>query len=69
MSDLKVTLYSTHCPKCIVLGKKLQQKGIEFTEINDVNIMQKNGFLQAPMLEVDKEVMNFQKAIEWANRQ
>ena len=38
---MDIKLYSTHCPKCIVLEKKLQQKNIPFEEINDVEIMTK----------------------------
>ena len=64
---MDIKLYSTHCPKCIVLEKKLQQKNISFEEINDVEIMAKKGFMQAPMLEVDGEVMDFKQANDWIN--
>lgn len=64
---MDIKLYSTHCPKCIVLEKKLQQKNISFEEINDVEIMAKKGFMQAPMLEVNGEVMDFKQANDWIN--
>ena len=64
---MDVKLYSTHCPKCIILEKKLKQKNIPFEEINDVEIMTKKGFMQAPMLEVDGEVMDFKQANDWIN--
>lgn len=64
---MDIKLYSTHCPKCIVLEKKLQQKNISFEEINDVEIMTKKGFMQAPMLEVNGEVMDFKQANDWIN--
>lgn len=66
---MKVTLYSTHCPNCIVLEKKLKLKNIEFNEVNDIGIMEEKGFVSAPMLEVDDTVMNFQTAISWINKQ
>lgn len=63
-----ITLYSTHCPKCEVLKKKLENKNIKFTEVNDVDVMLDKNFLSAPMLEVDDEVMDFAKGINWINK-
>ena len=64
---MDVKLYSTHCPKCIVLEKKLNQKNISFEEINDIDVMTAKGFMQAPMLEVDGEIMDFKQANDWIN--
>lgn len=64
---MDVKLYSTHCPKCIILEKKLNQKNISFEEINDIDVMTAKGFMQAPMLEVDGEVMDFKQANDWIN--
>ena len=66
---MKVIFYSTHCPKCMILEKKLAQKNIAYEEINDVEIMNEKGFLSAPMLEVDGEVMDFVAANKWINQQ
>ena len=46
---MSVVLYSTHCPRCNVLEKKLQQKNISYEEVNDVNIMEgsENGLNRA----------------------
>lgn len=63
------TLYSTHCPKCQILEKKLAQKGIEYIEINDVKQMLSKGLLSAPWLEVDGVMMNFSQANQWINEQ
>ena len=64
---MDVKLYSTHSPKCIILEKKLNQKNISFEEINDIDVMTAKGFMQAPMLEVDGEVMDFKQANDWIN--
>ena len=56
---MKIILYSTHCPKCNVLEKKLKIKNIEYEEINDVEIMKKKGFLTVPFLEVDGISMDY----------
>ena len=66
---MNIVLYSTHCPNCIVLEKKLKQKNIEFLEVNDIKIMEEKGFMSAPMLEVDGTVMSYRTAIQWINNQ
>lgn len=63
---MKVTLYSTGCPKCNVLFAKLIEKKIDFS-VEDEDMMIKKGFLSAPMLEVDGKVMDFGEAVRWVN--
>ena len=62
-----VTLYSTGCPRCIVLEKKLDMAGIEYEIVSDVDVMFSKGLRAAPYLEVDGEMMNFAKANTWIN--
>ena len=62
---MKVTLYSTDCPKCKVLEKKLDDSGVAYETEKDIDIMLEKGFVSAPMLEVDGVVMNFKEGIEW----
>lgn len=62
---MKVTLYSTNCPRCVVLEKKLDEKGIEYDLVTDEDVMINKGFMTAPMLEVDNEVMSFGEAVKW----
>lgn len=64
---LKVILYSTHCPKCEILKKKLTEKNVDFTEVNDTEVMLEKGFMSAPMLEVGDEIMPFSNANRWIN--
>ena len=64
---MQITLFSTHCPRCSVLEKKLKQKGIDYDEVNDVSIMEEKGFLSVPMLEVDGKIMDFKAANDWIN--
>jgi len=65
-----ITLYTTHCPKCVVLEKKLRQKGIEFIIVEDIIEMEKLGVQFAPALKVDDQpIMNFTNAINWVNAQ
>ena len=66
---MSVILYSTHCPKCNVLEKKLKATGIEYEEVNDVNIMLEKGLQSAPNLEVDGQIMDFTQATNWIKEQ
>ena len=62
-----ITLYSTNCPKCKILEQKLNQKGVDYTLCTDIDVMEEKGFMAAPMLEKDGEVMDFGTAIKWIN--
>lgn len=64
-----ITLYSTGCPRCNVLTKKLNEKGIAFVENNDEQKMIDLGFTQVPILEVDGKYLNFKEAVDWVNAQ
>lgn len=66
---MEITLYSTHCPRCNVLEKKLQQKKIDYKEINDTAIIEQKGYLSVPVLEVNGKSMNFKEAVDWVNAQ
>lgn len=62
-----IILYSTNCPKCKILEKKLKEKNIEFLVSNDINKLIERGFQEAPVLQIDEEYMNFGKAVKWIN--
>ena len=65
---MHVVLYSTGCPKCNVLKKKLAHSNITFEEVTDVDIMTAKGFVEVPKLEVDGVVMGFAEANQWINK-
>lgn len=63
-----VTLYTTHCPRCKVLAKKLDAYGIEYETSEDVSEMLAKGLKSAPGLALETgEVLNFTAAIDWLN--
>ncbi len=64
---MKVVFYTIGCPKCRVLESKLKAKKVVFEECRDIEIMQKKGFENAPMLEVDGTAMSFGEAVKWIN--
>ena len=63
------TLFSTGCPKCQILEKKLAQKGIEYNEVNDIQQMLNIGLKSVPWLEVNGQMMDFNQANKWINEQ
>lgn len=65
----KITLFSTGCPACNVLKKKLTAKGIQFEENNDQELMQSMNFVRVPILDVDGKQMDFSAANKWINEQ
>ena len=67
MDNGEIVLYSTHCPKCKVLETKLKQKGIEYTEINDVTELIENGYKSAPILKVNEKYLEFSDAVKYVN--
>lgn len=64
---MEVILYSTSCPRCSVLEKKLSFANISYKLVTDADLMVEKGFTSVPMLEVDGKVMDFKSAIEWVN--
>lgn len=65
----QVILYSNHCPQCMLLSKRLKEKGINYIEVNDVDLMMSKGFMSMPMLEVNNDVLKFADALQWVNKQ
>ena len=64
---MDVIVYSTGCPKCNVLMRKLENNGIRFSEITDENRMTELGITHVPVLSVDGELKDFSEAISWLN--
>jgi glutaredoxin len=65
----KVVLYEHGCPRCKVLKAKLDQKGIEYETINDIEVMKAKGFAEAPKLEIGDVIYGFKEAVEWIGEQ
>lgn len=65
-------VYSTGCPQCEVLKKKLADKNVDFTlvENRDEVIKAAEGFgiTNVPFMVVDDKVYNFSEAINFINK-
>lgn len=67
---MDIVLYSSHCPKCNVLEKKLKQKGLDFTICDDFDpsfIKNEFGYDSLPVLKVDMTLFDFGTANTWLN--
>lgn len=64
-----ITLYSTGCPQCTVLKKKLDAAGIKYDLVMDQEVMVSLGFKSAPILAVGGYYYTFAEAIRWVKEQ
>lgn len=62
---MSITLYTTHCPKCEVLYKKLETAGLQFDVCEDVEELMNLGFKTVPILKVDDKFLDFKQAVDW----
>lgn len=62
-------LFSTGCPKCNVLKRKLREKGVMYTEVTAENEIRLEGITEVPVLKVDDRLLTFSEAIKWLDTQ
>lgn len=62
-----IKLYTIDCPKCKVLEKKLDAKGIIYEITKDKEEMAAKKIYDLPVLEVDNKILNFNEAVNWIN--
>lgn len=66
-----IRLYSTHCPKCRVVEKKLEQAQIQYDLIDAkenpevIEELTALGVQQMPVLIVDDKILGFSEIIKW----
>lgn len=62
-NDTKIILYTTHCPKCGVLKRKLDEYGVIYTEVDDVDELQRLNIVSIPVLCINGTQLNFTESI------
>lgn len=64
-----VEIFTTQtCPRCHMLKEKMNIKGIDFKENQDVDEVIKLGYRSVPIVKKeDGEILDFGKAISWIN--
>ena len=60
-------LYSTGCPKCKVIMKKLEQANINYEVCSNSETMREKGIQSLPVLEVEGKMYNFKDAVDYIN--
>lgn len=64
-----IVMYSTGCPRCQVLRKKLAKLPYTVTIIEGEEGIEALGKTSAPILSVGNQIMEYGEAIKWANKQ
>lgn len=59
-----ITLYSTGCPKCNILERRLTNDNIEFEISNDIDKLIDMGFQNAPVLQINDQFIVFEDAMK-----
>ncbi len=67
-TEEKIILYSTGCPRCDVLKRKLDSKGVSYEENRDTDAMRELGIRFVPMLAAGDRLMGFAEAVRWVNQ-
>lgn len=60
-------LYSTGCPKCKVVMKKLEQANINYEVCSNSETIREKGIQSLPVLEVEGKMYNFKDAVDYIN--
>ena len=70
----KIIFYTTNCPRCQVLKKKMDSLGIDYELNNDIKEMMLWGIQTVPMLRIEEELfdssslttlLDFSQAVKW----
>ena len=63
-----MVLYTTGCPKCRILEKKLSDRGIGFEKCDDREVMSNLGMVSLPMLRLDDgRMLGYFEAVKYVN--
>lgn len=62
-------MYTTGCPKCTVLKKKLESADIDYEIIQDRKLMIDMGIMSVPLLSIDGKLLDFGDAISWIKKE
>lgn len=56
------------CPQCEILYKKLKDKNVEFEYIQDIDKAIEKGIRAFPTMELEGEMLNYLKSIQYINK-
>lgn len=64
---MNIIFYTTDCPKCKVLKKKLENKNIKYILVDDQYKMKEQGITSVPALQIDGKIMFFEESVKYVN--
>ena len=64
----EIILYSTNCPKCIILKQRLDEEKISYKENTNRADMRALKIMSVPVLAVDENLLFFDEAMNWVNQ-
>ncbi len=65
---MSIIVYSTGCPKCQILCKKLNNKDIPYEICTDTSVIKEKGINSLPVLEWNNALYSFSEANQLINR-
>ena len=63
----EIILYSNGCPRCKIIEKMLEDKGIRYKKITDTEEMLRLGLTNVPWIKTKDTIMNFKDSIDYRN--
>ena len=64
----RMVLYTTGCPKCRILEKKLNDKGVDFDKCEDKEVTKSLGIVSVPVLkDPDGNMLGYFEAVKYVN--
>lgn len=64
----RMVLYTTGCPKCRILEKKLADKNVEYDKCEDTAVMAGLGIVAVPVLKTtDGRMLGYFEAVKYVN--
>lgn len=64
---MSVILYSTGCPNCKILKKRLDAVGIKYSEETSIDTIMALGITTVPVLSVNGELLDYRNALVYIN--
>lgn len=65
---MSITVYSTGCPKCEILKRKLNDKNMEYTEVTDITALNEKNIRHVPVMEIGGKYLDFNESIKLINK-
>ena len=64
----EIILYSTGCPRCKILEKKLDEKNVAYNKVTDTEKLKEMGIDKVPVLSVGGKMYGYADAVKFVNQ-